>query len=116
MGANKTPKSIERVSRAAGGTAEIIKNFDASVGIKRKSSFHKHKSSEKDENIILSDLLGLKPFSSINNRCHEGFADASSDTLATLDKAAFNDWLNRHKKNIIKHGPVETLSEDEDEF
>ena len=115
MGANKTPKSIERVSRAAGGTAEIIKNFDASVGIKRKSSSHKHKSSEKDENIILSDLLGLKLFSSINNRCHEGFTDASSDTLATLDKAAFNDWLNRHKKNIIKHGPVET-SEDEDEF
>ena len=102
MGANKTSKSIDRVSRAAGGTAEIIKNFDAAV--------------EKDENIILSDLLGLKPFSSINNRCHEGFADASSDTLATLDKAAFNDWLNRHKKNIIKHGPVETLSEDEDEF
>ena len=114
MGANKTNKSIGRVSRAAGGSAEIIENFDEVIGIKKKSSSHKHKSSEKDESLILSDLLPLKPFASINGRFHEGFKDASSDPLATLDKAAFNDWLNKHKKNITKHGPVDTL-EDEDE-
>ena len=35
MGANKTNKSIDRVSRAAGGSAEIIENFDEVVGIKK---------------------------------------------------------------------------------
>ncbi len=113
MGANKTSKSIDRVSRAAGGTAEIINNFDEAVGIKAKASSHKHKSSEKDESLILSDLLTMKPFASINGRFHECFRDASSDPLATLDNAAFNEWLNRHKRNITKHGPVDTL-EDED--
>ena len=113
MGANKTQRSIDRVSRSAGGTAEIINNFDEVIGIKEKRSSHKHKSSEKDESLILSDLFPLKPFASINGRFHDGFKDASSDPLATLDRAAFSDWLNRHKKNITKHGPVETL-DDED--
>ena len=113
MGANKTQRSIDRVSRSAGGTAEIINNFDEVIGIKEKGSSHKHKSSEKDESLILSDLFPLKPFASINGRFHDGFKDASSDPLATLDRAAFSDWLNRHKKNITKHGPVETL-DDED--
>ena len=44
MGANKTNKSIDWVSRAAGGSAEIIENFDEVIGIKKKSSSHKHKS------------------------------------------------------------------------
>ncbi len=57
MGANKTPRSIERFSRAAGGIAEIIRNFDEAVAIKKKDSSHKHKSSAKDENLILFDLL-----------------------------------------------------------
>ena len=72
----------------------------------KKASSHKHKSSEKDESLILSGLLPLKPFASINGHFHEGFKDASSDSLATLDKAAFDDWLNKHKKNITKYGPV----------
>ena len=60
-----------------------------------KASSHKHKSSEKDEN-ILSDLLELKPLvTSINDHFHEGFTYRyilSSDTLATLDNAAFHDY------------------------
>ena len=38
MGANKTPKSIERLSRAAGGTMALVKNLDLALGIKSKSS------------------------------------------------------------------------------
>ena len=117
MGANKTPRSIERLRRAAGGIAEIIRNFDEAVAIKKQDSTHKHKSSAKDENLILFDLLELKPFEDINDQCHEGDTLAtSSDTLATLNEAAFNEWLDRHKKNIVKHGPVDVLSEDEDEL
>jgi hypothetical protein len=86
------------------------------VAIKKKDSSHKHKSSAKDEKLILFDLLELKPFENINDRCHEGFTDVSSDTLATLNEAAFNEWLDRHKRNIVKHGPVDVLSEDEDEL
>lgn len=115
MGANKTPKSIERSSRAAGGTMTIVKNFDSSMGIKSKSSSHSHKASVKDENIIIDDLMELKPFEHVENREHESFSDASSDTLHTLDYDAFCEWLERHKKNLLKRGPVDVSSDDEDE-
>ena len=55
-------KHRDQISRSAGGTAEIINNFDEVIGIKKKGSSHKHKSSEQDESLILSDLLPLKPF------------------------------------------------------
>lgn len=72
-GGNKTPTWTERSSRAAGGTAEIICNFDKAVEIKKKASSQKQKSSEKDEKIILSDL-----FTSISGRFYEGFTEVSS--------------------------------------
>jgi hypothetical protein len=81
-GANKTPKAIERFSKAAWGAAEIIRNFDVALKIKKSASSHKHKSSEKNENIIQADPLQLKPFESIDGRFYEGFPSASSDTLA----------------------------------
>ncbi len=59
--------------------------------------------------------MELKPFEHIDNRQHESFEDASSDTLSTLDNNAFHDWLKRHKKNLLKRGPVDISSEDEDE-
>ena len=116
MGANKTPKAIERLSRAAGGTMKIVEAVDSALGIKVKSSEHSHKTSIKDENIIISDLVGLKPFDYIESREHDGFPDASSDTLHTLDYTAFYEWLNRHKKNLLKRAPVDSSSEDEDEI
>ena len=81
---NKTPKAIERFSKAAWGAAEIIRNFDVAMKIKKSASSHKHKSSEKNANIILADLLQLKPFESIDGRFYEGFPSASSDTLTAL--------------------------------
>ena len=92
MGANKTPKAIERLSRAAGrSTMKIVKAVDSALGVKAKSSDHSHKTSLKDENIIISDLVGLKPFMYIEGREHDGFPDASSDTLNTLDYTAFHE-------------------------
>ena len=87
MGANKTPKAIERLSMAAGGTMEIVKKFDSAMGIKAKSASHSHKSSQKDKKIVISYLLSLKPL-----------PDVSSDTLHTLHYDAFHEWLKRDKK------------------
>ena len=116
MGANKTSKAIKRLSVAEGGIMEIVNKFDLATGIEAKSSSHSHKSSLKDENIIISDHLRLKPFEIIDGRQHEGFPAASSDTLSTLNYEAFHEWLKRHKRNFLKHVPVDLCSKDEDEI
>jgi hypothetical protein len=116
MGANKTDKAIERMTRAAGGLREIDLNFDNKTGIKVKPSSHSHKSSKDDEQQIITDLMNLKPFSSIEGRKHDAFPDASSNTLAALDKDAFHEWLKRHQKNFLMHAPVEDDVNNDDHF
>ena len=68
MGANKTSKEIKRLSMAAGGIMEIVNRFDLAMGIKAKSSLHSHKSLLKNENTIISDLLRVKPFETIDGQ------------------------------------------------
>ena len=62
MGANKTERAIDRVSRAAGGVGKIVDVFEAQASVRRRSSTHLHKSSADDECKILADLRKVKPF------------------------------------------------------
>lgn len=43
---------------------------------------------------------------SLGGRKHDAFPDASSSTLATLDKNDFSEWLELHKKNLMVSAPV----------
>ena len=78
MGANKTKKAIERVSRAAGGV-------EHQASIKEKSSAHLHRSSTEDENKTLTDLQKIKPFHKTPGRSHKSFVGISSDPLEKLN-------------------------------
>ena len=49
MGANKTDKAIQRMSKAAGGIRKIVDVFESQAFIHQKSSTHSHKSSLEDE-------------------------------------------------------------------
>ncbi len=52
MGANKTVKAIERLSRAIGGLREIILNFDNKTGKKRNH----HRTATNNQRMILVSL------------------------------------------------------------
>ncbi len=110
MGANKTDKAVQRISKAAGGVRKIVDVFEDQVGITPKSSFHSHRSSSEDEKKILADLQQLKPFAKTPGRSHSSFCGISSDPLKDLDEQKFCEWLQRHQKNIAIHFP--TIDED----
>lgn len=113
MGANKTDKSIERMSRAAGGIKSIIENFDLKMGIKEKQSSHSHKKSTTDELKVIEDLQKLKPFTNVSGRKHDSFPSASSNLFASLDNETFTKWLKKHQKNLLLHAPIEETDESE---
>lgn len=46
------------------------------------------------------------------NRKHDSFKDILPDPLATLDEQELNQWLSRHKKNLLLDAP---LGNDEDD-
>ena len=106
MGANKTDKSIERASKAVGGVRKVMQNFDAQVAIHAKSTAHGHKSSSSDELKVLKDLHNLQPFTHKNDRKHTSFESVSSDPLYDLEEVKFNEWLKRHKKNLLYNVPT----------
>lgn len=116
MGANKTEKAIDRVSRAAGGVRKIVDVFEDQALMKPKSSAHSHKASTEDEKKILADLRKLKPFSETPGRFHKSFVGIPSEPLENLDEEKFCTWLQRHQRNIAIHFPtqVDSCSEEED--
>ena len=107
MGANKTDKAIDTMSRAVGGTKKIVENFDFMAHREAKSSSHSHASSTKDEVKVTKDLRALKPFSAQPNRKHASFCSIDSDPLGSLDQAKLNEWLQKHKKNLMLESPIE---------
>ena len=113
MGANKTEKAITRASKASGGVSKIVEAYQHQVHIHPKSTTHSHKSSSKDENIISTDLRGLRPFNKEEGRTFESFQQISSDPTSSFDKKKFAEWIQRHKKNILVHY---TVADDEEEF
>lgn len=106
MGANKTEKAIQRMSKAAGGVSKIINMFEEQASIKQKSSAHSHRSSSEDEKKISADLKKLKPFSVMPGRSHASFIGISSNPLEDFNEAKFGEWLQRHQKNIAVHFPT----------
>ena len=106
MGANKTEKAIGRASQASGSVTKVVEAFESQVRMTRKSSTHTHKSATTDEVLILRDLRSLRPFNVEDDRTFESFVGISHDPTHSLDKIKFNEWIERHKKNILLHYPV----------
>ena len=112
MGANKTDKAIQRVSKAAGGVRKIIDVFEAQSSIKPKSSAHSHRSATEDEKKMLADLQKLKPFAISPGRYHQTFEGISSDPLENFDEKKFCEWLERRQRNIAMHFPSDDKADD----
>ena len=72
-----------------------------------KSSHHAHKSSDADEKIIRKDLREIKPFEKKSGRMFSSFIGISHDPVHAFDEEKFNDWVDKHKNNILMHYPAE---------
>ena len=118
MGANKTEKAIDRVSRAAAGVRKIVVVFEDQALIKPKSSAHSHKASTEDEKKILAVLRKLKAFSETSGSFHKillwefhlthlkiwmkkSSVHGCKDTRETLQYTFLNRLIHVVRKRII---------------
>lgn len=118
MGSNKTDKAIGRASKASSGIRQIIEAFDEQSGVHVSSSSHSHRASDEDERKICADLRSLRPYNHVPERKHNSFQNINANELDDLDQQKFEDWLSRHKRNIVMHFPCEEDNEynDDDEY
>ena len=102
MGANKTPKAVQRISQASAGIEAVAKVMDNVSFVPKMSNMHTYKSSTSDEEVIIQTLLDLKPFEK-SCREHCNFKSISFSALDRLDMVKFRDWIKKNQKKLCKH-------------
>ena len=100
MGANKTKLAVHRASKAAGGQRQIVENFDEQTGVSPQSSSHTHRSSDRDEQVILQDLRRLRPFKIVPSRMHPSFPDCVTHPIEKVDFVELHAWLKDHMQKM----------------
>ena len=102
MGANKTKKAVERLTKASGGKRKIVKNFDEISKVASESMTHTHRSSDRDETLVREDVRWLRPFRKTPGRSHPSFPERPAHPLERVDFAELHSWLKGHMQNIGK--------------
>ena len=100
MGPNKTPKAMERASKAAAGVEQIVKRWNEVSDVKRASQAHTHRSMTEDEVMMVQDLRKIKPFERKPGRKHAHFDKIHPTPTSGLDMKSLFIWLEKHKKQI----------------
>ena len=59
MGANKTEASVQRATRAVSGVQQIVHSYDACSNVTPASTAHARKGADKDEQLMIADLMKL---------------------------------------------------------
>ena len=95
LGANKTEKTISRIGRAIGTIAPVLYQFDHENNVTTQLGAHHIASSEKDRNIIVSELLRAKVFSTVPGRKHSTFPKPRHILHAKTEDELITWMMNR---------------------
>ena len=101
LGANKSEKAITRVGKAIGTMTSILDNFDAVNKVPSESGAHSKKSSEKDLNKIINQLVKSKVFDIIPGQKHKSYPNIKTNCIRTLPEQDLKDWMIKHYANIL---------------
>ena len=101
MGANKTEKAVERATKAAVGVRDIISNYDKVSAITPDSGKHTTRKSTEDEQGMIRDLRGLRPFRKIAGRRHASFPTIDRSAISNIDMEIYHRWISsKHVKQL----------------
>ncbi|KAH3723582.1 hypothetical protein DPMN_049373 [Dreissena polymorpha] len=117
LGANKSEKSIQRVTGAADTISEICSKLDECVNIKPKSGHHSKPLNESDKESVAKILRNIKPFKYTPGRKCPGFKNIkpfpmNEDQLPMM-KDRLNQIITRLKREL--HVPVEQEDSDSED-
>ena len=101
LGANKSEKAITRVGKAIGTMTSTIDNFDTVNKVPAESGAHSKKSSEKDLNKVISQLVKSKVFDIVPGRKHKSFSNINTNCIRTLPEQGLKDWMIQHYANLL---------------
>ena len=101
-GPNVTGKTISRFSRAETATTTILNNLDKCVQRVARSGRHATSSDSKDLQQLVKKGLEASMFTQHAQRSYKQFADFKRDRLEIFDTSNLFNWINLHKKNVVR--------------
>ena len=96
LGANQTPTAITRVGKCIGVLRPFLENYDETTSIPAQSGRHSVPSSQKDRDMIVTELLQKKVVDEIPGRTHYYFPNVKSSLLSRTDYKDLSKWIVQH--------------------
>lgn len=109
IGANISESAIVQSSKSLDGIKTVCENFDKSAGIHADSVHHTTKSSKKDQELVVKQLIQSKVFSYIPGRKHAAFPDIKPNLAHSINAKSLFKWLDTNKQKLAKQIEVENL-------
>ena len=101
--------AIVQSSKSLDGIKTVCDNFDKSAGIHADSINHTKKSSKKDQELVVKQLLKSKVFSYIPGRKHAAFPNIRPNLAQSIDTKSLFKWLDINKRKLAKQIEVKNL-------
>ena len=102
LGANKTPKAIERVGKALGPLHDFLQHFDKITEVHTGGSSHTTRSESLDLQKIVEELKKNNVCDFIPGRAHQSFPKYTCNPYKSLNKRKRKTWM-RTKFNTFLH-------------
>lgn len=101
LGANKTPKAIDRVSKCIAPLDELLERFDTIHNYSPQSDCHKNPSATKDITIMLEQLRKADVFHSTHGRKHHAFSNFSNNPVISLKQKDVSEWMKSQWTKLL---------------
>jgi hypothetical protein len=101
LGANVTEERIVNISKSLQTLFTICQNADAILGIPPISLHHTSHSSEKDEKLIIEELINKsRVFEYIPGRSHRSFSNIEPCIAKAINSGKLLKWINDQKNKL----------------
>lgn len=102
LGPNMTEKAVERICHSESGSRTMSINVNQCLNSIRGSGRHTSSSLENDLEELLKRLQLTDVFTEHPGRSYRCFANFARDPFKTLNMSSLYQWINQHKKNILR--------------
>ena len=101
LGANKTPKAIQRIGKAVGPLQEFLHHFDGITDIQSGSGSHTVRSDDRDLNRLIEELIKQNVFDFKPNRAHQHFPRFTSNVYKSINEKKLTKWMKSKFKKLL---------------
>ena len=101
LGPAASPKSLDRISNSLGFTVELMRVFDSSMSVFKRSGKHIRQSSKKDIEKVINALIENRAFTFKAGRTYKAYAHITPSILCGFDLQKLYHWIDEHKKYMI---------------